>query len=251
MDDRQYVEIFHLLFLDRLGRRIDKAQYALKGGCNLRFFFLSPRYSEDMDLDVQGLRPDVFRDRVNAILQAKAFRDVLTAHGLEIEHITESKQTATVQRWKLGVRTMDSDRVLPTKIEVSRRGLQSGTRFESVRPEILRAYGLAPILVTHYDAEAAARQKLVALAARATPQARDVFDLYLLHQSGASLARAAREIRRPVEELVERVLDTTYKIFQGQVLAYLPPEEQTRYADPRVWDAMVVTVVDALGGKAS
>ncbi len=49
----QYTEQFHLLFLSLLGRKIDKRFYALKGGCNLRFFLESFRYSEDMDLDVE------------------------------------------------------------------------------------------------------------------------------------------------------------------------------------------------------
>ena len=45
------VELIHLVLLDLLGRKVDKKQYALKGGCNLRFFFKSIRYSDDMDLD--------------------------------------------------------------------------------------------------------------------------------------------------------------------------------------------------------
>lgn len=246
MHDRQYVELFHLLFLDRLGRKVEKARYALKGGCNLRFFFLSPRYSEDVDLDIQGIRSDTLRERVNDILASRSLRDVLTSRGLEIEHVTEAKQTETVQRWKLGLRLLDSERTLPTKIEFSRRGLQPGTRFESIRPEILRTYGLPPILVTHYDANAAARQKLQALASRAAPQARDVFDLYLLHQAGADLSRAAREAGVSADELAARALDTKYKIFMGQVGAYLPPEDQVRYADENVWDTMVLTVAEAL-----
>ena len=48
------VEQFHLLFLEQLGRKLDKRHYALKGGCNLRFYLRSVRYSEDMDLDVQS-----------------------------------------------------------------------------------------------------------------------------------------------------------------------------------------------------
>lgn len=51
--DKQTVELFHLLFLQQLGTRLEKKLYALKGGCNLRFFFRSVRYSEDLDLDVQ------------------------------------------------------------------------------------------------------------------------------------------------------------------------------------------------------
>ena len=48
------VELFHLVFIDLLGRKVDKKHYALKGGCNLRFFFKSFRYSEDMDVDVSA-----------------------------------------------------------------------------------------------------------------------------------------------------------------------------------------------------
>ena len=50
-----YIERFHLLFLVQLGQKLDKRFYALKGGCNLRFFLKSIRYSEDMDLDVQTI----------------------------------------------------------------------------------------------------------------------------------------------------------------------------------------------------
>jgi hypothetical protein len=49
---RQQREIFHFLFLERLLKIADPRLFVLKGGVNLRFFFNSPRYSEDMDLDV-------------------------------------------------------------------------------------------------------------------------------------------------------------------------------------------------------
>ncbi|MEX0902291.1 MAG: nucleotidyl transferase AbiEii/AbiGii toxin family protein [Pseudohongiellaceae bacterium] len=52
--DTQRREIFHFCFLDRLLRQSDSDLYVLKGGVNLRFFFNSPRYSEDMDLDATG-----------------------------------------------------------------------------------------------------------------------------------------------------------------------------------------------------
>ena len=52
--DRQAVELFHLLFLRQLASGADRARIALKGGCNLRFYFGSVRYSEDLDL-LEGL----------------------------------------------------------------------------------------------------------------------------------------------------------------------------------------------------
>ena len=103
----QYVELFHLLFLDQLGRKVDKRVYALKGGCNLRFFMKSIRYSEDMDIDIQTNLPTVPKDRLRStvagILASKPFTQILQVHGITIGHWSEPKQTATTQRWKAGL----------------------------------------------------------------------------------------------------------------------------------------------------
>ena len=49
---RQSIELFHLVFLRALvAKGEDKTLIALKGGCNLRFYFDSVRYSEDIDFD--------------------------------------------------------------------------------------------------------------------------------------------------------------------------------------------------------
>jgi hypothetical protein len=50
----QQREVFHLEFLRWFGRKLDYRYYALKGGVNMRLFFGSMRYSEDMDLDLAG-----------------------------------------------------------------------------------------------------------------------------------------------------------------------------------------------------
>ena len=55
LSDMQIREVFHFYFLDRLLKLSDPGLYILKGGVNLRFFFMSPRYSEDMDIDVLDL----------------------------------------------------------------------------------------------------------------------------------------------------------------------------------------------------
>jgi len=52
LSDAQIREVFHFCFLERLLKLSDPRIYALKGVVNLRFFFNSPRYSEDMDIDV-------------------------------------------------------------------------------------------------------------------------------------------------------------------------------------------------------
>ncbi len=68
--ERQTIEIFHLLFLRAFGARVDKALFALKGGCNLRFFLKSIRYSEDMDLDIQTMAVGTLQNNVNRLLEA-------------------------------------------------------------------------------------------------------------------------------------------------------------------------------------
>jgi predicted nucleotidyltransferase component of viral defense system len=251
MNDRQTVELFHLLFLDWLGRKMDKTHYALKGGCNLRFFLKSRRYSEDMDLDVAEEPVHSLRDKVDSILHARPFRQTLTARGIEIDHITLSKQTDTVQRWKLGLRTDTVDRSLPTKIEFSRRRLDTNIRFESVVAEVAAEYRLAPILANHYGPDTAARHKVEALCFRKTPQARDVFDLHLLVSSGVDIGAMGRQVDVPASDLQARVMDITYEEFAGQVLAFLHPDDQSRYADARTWETMVFAVAEAMRKGAS
>ena len=74
VNHRECVELFHLLFLDQLGRRVNKNQCVVKGGCNLRFFFRSIRYSQDMDLDVRDIPAHALEDKVGGILNSTPFR---------------------------------------------------------------------------------------------------------------------------------------------------------------------------------
>lgn len=246
----EYVERFHLLFLAQLGLKLDKSRHALKGGCNLRFFFKSIRYSEDMDLDVQDIPIDELRGRVGGILKSAPFLHALAAHGISIEHVTESKQTGTTQRWKFGLLTPLSAAPAPTKIEFSRRRAFSDAVLENVDPPLVRSLGLAPILACHYPAGAAWRQKVQALATRSAAQARDIFDLHLLMSSGA--VEPARENAMLADDLLkaagERCLAMRFEDFKGQVLSYLAPEHQPAYDDRRLWDHMVLSVTEALCG---
>jgi len=246
----QGVETFHLLFLAHAGQALDKRCYALKGGCNLRFFFRSIRYSEDMDFDVQGLSLQELRSRVNRVLGAKAFRETLALREMEIEHVTESKQAQTTQRWKFGLLTPAMSLPAPTKIEFSRRAPFSDAVFESVNPAVLRAAGLPPVLASHYPAGPAWRQKVGALANRTVTQARDVFDLHLLLASGAIEAVHENAALPPnvLRDAAKRCLDVNFAQFKGQVLSYLAPEEQSAYDLPGLWDDIVLKVADALRG---
>jgi hypothetical protein len=245
------VEQFHLLFLAQLARRVKPALFVLKGGCNLRFFHGSIRYSEDMDLDLGAIGAVAFRDRVRETLASRPFAQILEARGIAVERVSEPKQTDTTQRWKLGLRVQRAGAPLPTKIECSRRGLEDGVALGSVDPTVARAYRLPPFLVSHYDATAALRQKIGALASRRETQARDVFDVHHLLRRGAALRGRPERDRELVERACANAMTVDFGAFKSQVLSYLEPEAQAPYDSPSAWDAIVLEVLDALRGGES
>jgi predicted nucleotidyltransferase component of viral defense system len=243
------IEQFHLLFLDQLGRKIDKGHYALKGGCNLRFYLRSIRYSEDVDLDVQVIPVAVLRDRVDQILKGASLAQILQARGMTITHCSAPKQTETTQRWKLALAVRGSALTLHTKIEFSRRGMCDPVVFEPVDSLLMREYQLTPILASHYPPEVAFRQKINALIHRSQTQARDIFDLGHLLRSGVSPQRIA--LPSQWREAQENALAISFDVFKSQVLSFLVPDHQAQYDAPQVWDELVLRVVEAMKGAAA
>src|SRR5262245_5346720 len=115
---RQVVEAFHLIFLRALiAKGEDKALIALKGGCNLRFYFGSVRYSEDIDFDVVVIAKDTLRNKVERLLRSPLVITPLKTKGIEIGELSATKQTDTTQRWKIGLRVAGSSVALRTKVE--------------------------------------------------------------------------------------------------------------------------------------
>jgi predicted nucleotidyltransferase component of viral defense system len=242
----RFVEQFHLLFLAQLSRRVDRRAFVVKGGCNLRFFHRSIRYSKDLDLDVDGIEALALRDHVREVFASRPLAQILEARSIRIDHVTEHKQTDTTQRWKLGLRVEAAAVPLPTKIEFSRRGLDEGVAFGSVDPNVARAYQLPPLMASHYDGGAAFRQKVGALATRRETQARDVFDLHHLHATGAAAGAMEALDAGVAERASANAMTIDFGTFKSQVLAYLPPEDQAQWDSPPVWDTIVLEVVEAL-----
>lgn len=246
--ERQAIEIFHLHFLRTFSARVDKALFALKGGCNLRFYHRSIRYSEDMDLDIRTMAPGTLRSNVEAVLEATSFRHSLRAQQLAVAEYSAPKQTQTTQRWKIQLRMLDPPASVPTKIEFSRRALDEDIALEPVEPELIRRYRLYPVLVQHYTASAAFAQKVAALALRSETQARDLFDLKLLADAGA----AGFPLRKPqLEQLpraIENAMSMGFEEFVGQVVAFLEPEHQADFRERASWEILQEQVVDTLRG---
>src|SRR4051812_48990794 len=104
MDPRTAIEAVHVHFARLLCAGADRRDFAIKGGCNLRFFFDSPRYSEDLDLDVQRVPVRTLRGRVDKLLGSPALLNALKAQGIAVTDASTPKQTETTPRWKLTLR---------------------------------------------------------------------------------------------------------------------------------------------------
>lgn len=244
--ERQIIEIFHLLFLRAFGARVDKALFALKGGCNLRFFLKSIRYSEDLDLDIHTMAVGTLRNNVRRLFEAQSFVQSLRAQGIEIARTSLPKQTETTQRWKLILRVTESAAEVPTKIEFSRRGLEGEKAVEPVDPGVIRAYRLYPVIVQHYCVHTAFAQKISALALREQVQSRDVFDLKQLLDAGGAEQPLPATTAVNLPLAIGHALAIDYDAFAGQVLAFLEPEYQEHYRNRKVWAELRGQVVDGL-----
>ena len=240
---RSDIELFHLLFIKSFLTTQDKSLIVLKGGCNLRFFLGSNRYSEDIDFDVTTIARDTLKKRVDKVLSSHALRTSLAARKIEIVSHTAPKQTDTVQRWKVTIRAHSLD--IPTKIEFSRRGIErEGTVFESVDPQLLVDHRLTQSFMSHYNAAYAIKQKIEALAGRPETQARDAFDLDLLFSRHPALS-----LNLPAS-LIEQAIDCATGIdfdqFRGQVVEFLTHDAQAHYDDPNAWESMQSQVLRKL-----
>ena len=244
LSDRQAVELFHLHFVRLLCSGPDKERFAIKGGCNLRFFFESVRYSEDIDFDVERIPVHTLREKVGRILEGPALRLPLKSRGITVGEVSAPKQTETTQRWKVSLLAEGRSLSLHTKIEFSRRKTAEEAKVEPVTAGVLAEYQLMPLLAPHYLLDAALRQKVGALIGRASVQARDVFDLVVLLSKAGGKVEALRPVRSQIPKAIERAMDVSYGDFKAQVASYLKPEHLDEYGTRDAWEAMQAQVIE-------
>jgi predicted nucleotidyltransferase component of viral defense system len=251
LSDRAAVEVFHLVLMRTLlSTSTEKAHITLKGGCNLRFFFQSKRYSEDIDLDIDTIAKHTLKKNVDKVLAGTLLARQLSAHALSVDAVSAPKQTDTTQRWKVQLKSARGT-MLPTKMEFSRRASSGTAELATVDRALLDGYRLPPLQVRHYLLEAALRQKIVALADRDIAQARDVFDLDLLLTKTGGEAPRAHDLARELKAGRERALSIPYDEYIARVVAYLEPEEQSLYRTRGIWESIQLHVAESLDRMAA
>lgn len=252
LSDTALREVFHLLFLERLFAASLPSQFVLKGGVNLRFFFASPRYSEDMDLDVVAGSVETLKKNGFKILEDASLGRAMQAFGvtsIRVNDPTKAKQTETTQRFRVRLVTTAGIE-LPTKVEFSRRPRKDEYTLatEKIPGERTRPYGRLGFACPHYDGRSAALQKARALPGRETPQCRDVFDLFVLslggHATRALLDEGLSEEERADARAVVDALE--YDAYEGQVVEFLEPDARAQYGTSEAWDEMRVKVLELL-----
>jgi predicted nucleotidyltransferase component of viral defense system len=220
----------------------------LKGGTNLRYFFDSVRYSEDIDLDANGIEPWALTEKVDGILASTTIAAVLRSGGLSVDGFTKPKQTETTQRWKVSIAVSGRRETIRTKIEFSNRNGERRLLLEPVAARIVAPYAMRAPTLQHYTADAATEQKIKALAGRSETQARDVFDLDLLLRRQP--LKDATIGSKTLGLAAERGLELPFAAFRDQVLPFLDPEVGELYDTPATWEQMQLFVADTLMAKA-
>jgi predicted nucleotidyltransferase component of viral defense system len=247
MTARQIVELFHLIFVRALFANVgDKTLLAVKGGINMRFYFQSVRFSEDLDLDVMTMSKATLENRIDRLLVSPTITSPLKARGIVIRDVSKPKQTETVQRWKLDVANTATSIHDRTKIEFSRRDAVKSAVVERVDEQIANAYQLPAFLANHYNCADAVLQKIHALAERDQPQPRDVFDLHVLFARADAPKEVDEEASGWIDAAIANAADLTYDQYVSLVVAYLDPPHAEIYSSRDVWEAMQLGVIERL-----
>lgn len=223
---------------------MDPARYVLKGGANLRYFFASQRYSEDIDLDILNPVPWSLEDKVEAVLSSPALRSLLAIGDLTLAEHSSPKQTETTHRWKIGIEAPGMPELVRSKVEFSNREGEGEYALAFLPNVIVEPYALRPPSVQHYGPEAAITQKVEALAKRPQSQARDVFDLELLLRRYL-LVRGSINADL-LEAAVSRALEQDYAVFRDQVLPFLEAGAAELYGSSGSWEQTQTFVADRL-----
>jgi predicted nucleotidyltransferase component of viral defense system len=266
LNDIEAREAFHTLLLKRFAETLPRGTWRVKGGVNLRLFFSSIRYSEDMDLDADLRARDALKRETRNAIRDPHLRSQLVKLGIrEVRQDGRAihKDTDTTLRIKMQI-IAQGGVPLPTKVEVSfRAGCSDDVAIEETADsQVAGRYlgpGELPLLVPHYTQPSAVRQKLAALALRTQVQARDVFDLFALTHGtldGLDLPLLRRNLAdATLKEARSRALEIPYEAYAGKVLEFLEEADRAKWAAR--WDEQglfVAELAEALlavpGGRA-
>jgi Domain of unknown function (DUF1814). len=247
----EVAEAFHLAYLVVLASVAKPDTWALKGGGNLRFYFDSLRFSEDIDLDVHVAATQM-RPRIERAFDSAALAKLLAAVGSTVEYLNPKERTATKEKWTIGLRNaVAGEALVYTQVEFSYPEYGLGSYISIEAPKSAPALSHPPIpspVIAHYVARGALIQKVTALADRRHTQPRDVFDID--HLARKFPAAADKGIVDPtiVEAAIARVWDLSFELYLAKVVSFLEPSVRALFDKPTTWTEIQLRVVEVLEG---
>lgn len=247
------IEAFQATFLETATATLPIAEYAVKGGMNLRFFFGSVRSSKDMDFDYLGERFTAWEDRVNALFDGRPLDRLLRLRGIRVTRLNRlKKQTAVTKRWTLSLAT-ETVTDASSKVEFSAReatGRGLGREIAGADAEIARALGIGRVTLQHYVPSAAIAQKVGALRGRTHTEPRDVFDLDHLFRRYPEALGAAQIVAEEIDAAVARAQALTYDEYRSAVVPFLDEDLWPILGTAVAWEAMRARVVEVLEARS-
>ncbi|MFH1427766.1 MAG: nucleotidyl transferase AbiEii/AbiGii toxin family protein [Patescibacteria group bacterium] len=161
-------EYWEMVILDELGRSNFKNQLIFKGGTSLRLGYNSPRFSEDLDFDLnKKLLFAEFEKTINKIIEKYP--------ELSLKDLAEKYNTLLAQ---ISIKEENLARAFSIKIEISKRYIRD-KKYSS--PKLLVSPMTSKqVLLNTAKLENIKKEKLNALGTRKQP--RDLFDLWYIAQ---------------------------------------------------------------------
>jgi predicted nucleotidyltransferase component of viral defense system len=250
MTPLQVAESFHLAFLQALAVRANTSAWALKGGGNLRFFYPSDRFSEDIDIDTFDIEPWVFQERVDQALASDLLARTLRVLGTQADHVNPKERSPTKSKWVIGLMQTMGGEPAYTKVEVSHREYpyRAFVKVEPVTEAAVAPYAAALRRPTfgHYLPRAAVAQKIDALGGRTVRQPRDVFDLDLLFRVAPDAVKRGDIAEAGLRTAIARILDIGFDEYRSKVLSFLEPAVAPLYEATDAWESMQIGVAERL-----
>jgi hypothetical protein len=242
----QAIECFHLAFLNVLPSHVRRENYVVKGGANLRYFYRSHRYSEDIDFDAVLGEGWKLSEQVDGALAAKALELLLRGYDIGVANINKAKQTETTRRWKLLLSAPGHDDPISTKVEFSARNGDQRFDIETVDENVTKPYGILRPSLQRYRPAAAIEQKIHALALRNETQTRDVFDLDLLFRGHPDAIDGNSLPPGRIAQAAGNCAALSYDAYRAQVVPFLEPEIATIYGSAEAWAQIQRAVFEEL-----
>lgn len=245
------IELFHAAFLQVATTQLPLADFALKGGGNLRFFLRSRRRSADLDLDYIGRDFARFAERMDKVMASRALAELVRMRDITlVVEGRRARDTAMVKRWKFKLARPGMEDA-SSKIEFSSREPIGAPVLEQTDTELARQLGAVAVRLDHYPPVHAIEQKVNALARRSETEPRDVFDLDHLFLQYAGALDAATLEPALIRAAIERANEITYAAYRELVAEYLEEEFVPLFSSEQAWNDMVERVITRLEEKVA